>query len=116
MVMLLIEDVVMNANDDANGPPIVCRSPLSDDRRTARRLQWMRRRTTAPPRAVRTPRSFSAATMFAKPVTPAACICRTTGSTRGRPIGAHHAHGAPSPAHAVIRRMVKPLISHRAGL
>ena len=32
--MLLIEDVVMNTNDDTNGPPIVWRSPLSDDRRT----------------------------------------------------------------------------------
>ncbi len=32
--MLLIEDVVMNTNDDANGQPIVWRSPLSDDRRT----------------------------------------------------------------------------------
>jgi hypothetical protein len=34
MVMLLIEDVVMNPKDDTNGRPIVCRSPLSEDRRT----------------------------------------------------------------------------------
>jgi hypothetical protein len=34
MVMLLIEDVVMNTNDDTNGPPIICRSHLSEDRRT----------------------------------------------------------------------------------
>ena len=32
--MLLIEDVVMNTNDDTNGPPIVWRSPPSDDGRT----------------------------------------------------------------------------------
>ena len=32
--MLLIEDVVMNMNDDTNRPPIVWRSPFSDDRRT----------------------------------------------------------------------------------
>ena len=31
----------------------------------------------APPRAVRTPRSFSALAMFCRLLTPAACICRT---------------------------------------
>ena len=31
----------------------------------------------APPRAVRTPRSFSASAMFCRPLTPAAWICRT---------------------------------------
>ena len=35
-VVLLIEDVVMNTNDETNGPPVVWRSPPSDHRRTDR--------------------------------------------------------------------------------
>jgi hypothetical protein len=34
MVMLLIEDVVMNTNDDTNGPPPIMAIPPSDDRLT----------------------------------------------------------------------------------
>jgi hypothetical protein len=39
--MLLIEDVVMNANDDTDGP-IVYRSPFPDDLRTDN-APWTRR-------------------------------------------------------------------------